>query len=68
MTFVTTMLAVSDLIAPLGIEKSFRGYYHLIDDLAPRFDITGSTTTRRDPYTVSSGVTSVNSAYDDACL
>jgi len=28
---------VSDLIAPLGIEKSFRGFYHLIDDLAPRF-------------------------------
>tara|TARA_B100000902_G_scaffold221340_1_gene210216 strand:- start:8026 stop:9417 length:1392 start_codon:yes stop_codon:yes gene_type:complete len=28
---------VSDLIAPLGVEKSFRGFYHLIDDLAPRF-------------------------------
>lgn len=30
---------VSDLIAPLGVEKSFRGFYHLIDDLAPRFDL-----------------------------
>jgi hypothetical protein len=58
--------AVSDLIAPLGVEKSFRGFYHLIDDLAPRFTISGSTTTRIDPYTVSGGVTAVNSAYDDA--
>ena len=32
--------AVSDLIAPLGGEKSFRGFYHLIDDLAPRFSST----------------------------
>jgi len=58
--------AVSDLIAPLGVEKSFRGFYHLIDDLAPRFTISGSTTTRVDPYTVSGGVTAVNSDYDDA--
>lgn len=35
---------VSDLIAPLGVEKSFRGFYHLIDDMAPRFNValTGS--------------------------
>ena len=58
--------AVSDLIAPLGVEKSFRGFYHLVDDLAPRFSISGATTTRVDPYTVSGGVTSVNSDYDDA--
>jgi hypothetical protein len=32
--------AVSDLIAPLGVEKSFRGFYHLIDDLAPRYSTT----------------------------
>ena len=30
---------VSDLIAPLGVEKSFRGFYHLIDDMAPRFEL-----------------------------
>tara|TARA_R100000654_G_scaffold34034_3_gene59451 strand:+ start:4822 stop:6177 length:1356 start_codon:yes stop_codon:yes gene_type:complete len=57
---------VSDLIAPLGIEKSFRGFYHLVDDLAPRFSISGSTTTRVDPYTISGGITSVNGSYDDA--
>ena len=39
MTFVNNS-AVSDLIAPLGVEKSFRGFYHLIDDLAPRFSST----------------------------
>ena len=29
--------AVGDLIRPLGVDQSFRGFYHLIDDLAPRF-------------------------------
>lgn len=57
---------VSDLIAPLGIEKSFRGFYHLVDDLAPRFTISGATTTRVDPYTISGGKTTVNGGYDDA--
>ena len=57
---------VSDLIAPLGVEKSFRGFYHLVDDLAPRFTITGSTTARVMPYTVSSQITSVNGDYDTA--
>tara|TARA_R100000742_G_C4274252_1_gene94161 strand:- start:77 stop:1447 length:1371 start_codon:yes stop_codon:yes gene_type:complete len=34
---------VSDLIAPLGVEKSFRGFYHLIDDMAPRFNLALSS-------------------------
>ena len=57
---------VSELIAPLGVEKSFRGFYHLVDDLAPRFDIDASTTTRQMPYTVSGQITSVNTSYDEA--
>ena len=57
---------VSDLIAPLGVEKSFRGFYHLVDDLAPRYTISTGTVTRVQPYTVTSGVTSYNSAYDSA--
>jgi hypothetical protein len=57
---------VSELIAPLGVEKSFRGFYHLVDDLAPRFTDVAGTLTRVQPYTVSSGVTSYNSAYDTA--
>tara|TARA_R100001591_G_scaffold89194_1_gene95250 strand:- start:2870 stop:4201 length:1332 start_codon:yes stop_codon:yes gene_type:complete len=65
---------VSDLIAPLGVEKSFRGFYHLVDDLAPRFNFDASTDklVRVDPYTVSAPSGSatnkviVNSAYDTA--
>ena len=65
---------VSDLIAPLGVEKSFRGFYHLVDDLAPRFSFNASTDKleRIDPYTVSDTTGSatnkviVNTAYDSA--
>ena len=58
---------VSDLIAPLGVEKSFRGFYHLVDDLAPRFSDAGNGAfTRVQPYTVASGVTSYNTGYDSA--
>lgn len=64
---------VSDLIAPLGIEKSFRGFYHLVDDLAPRFTFSGSTVlTEVQPYTVTtpSGSTTnkviTNTAYETA--
>jgi hypothetical protein len=66
---------VSELIAPLGVEKSFRGFYHLIDDLAPRYTFNGTTDLleRVLPYTIGdgtggtvAGVTIVNSAYEDA--
>lgn len=58
---------VSELIAPLGVEKSFRGFYHLIDDLAPRFTDDGDgNLTRVLPYTASSGVVTPNAAYETA--
>jgi hypothetical protein len=58
---------VSDLIAPLGIEKSFRGFYHLIDDTAPRFAIPSSgIPTKVLPYTSTAGVISMNASYDTA--
>ena len=57
---------VSDLIAPLGVEKSFRGFYHLVDDLAPRFTIASGVVTRVQPYTAASGITTYNSSYDTA--
>lgn len=57
---------VGELIAPLGVEKSFRGFYHLVDDLAPRFTISGSTITRVLPYTVTAGITALNTSYDTA--
>jgi hypothetical protein len=55
---------VSELIAPLGVEKSFRGFYHLVDDLAPRFRVESGVLVRVYPYTASSGNTSYNTAYD----
>jgi hypothetical protein len=57
---------VSELIAPLGVEKSFRGFYHLVDDLAPRFTITSGAATPVRPFVVTNGVTSYNAAYDSA--
>jgi len=70
---------VSDLIAPLGVEKAFRGFYHLIDDLAPRFNpavAADGTITRVYPYTIAgadgaannTGAVIVNSAYETASL
>ena len=57
---------VSDLIAPLGIEKSFRGFYHLIDDLAPRFTVSSGALTPVSPYSATSGVISINTDYETA--
>ena len=59
---------VSELIAPLGVEKSFRGFYHLIDDLAPRYDIGGvdDYLDRQLPYTASGGIITPNTAYETA--
>jgi hypothetical protein len=57
---------VSELIAPLGVEKSFRGFYHLVDDLAPRFTIASGIPTRIPPYVVNNGITSYNADYDTA--
>ena len=61
--------AVSDLIAPLGIEKSFRGFYHLCDDLAPRFSGISSDKLVNVPaykHDTSLDKITVNSAYDSA--
>ena len=59
---------VSDLIAPLGVEKSFRGFYHLIDDMAPRYNFVAGTDklARVEPYTVAAGVATPNAAYETA--
>ena len=71
---------VSDLIAPLGIEKSFRGFYHLVDDLAPRFeqdtdtdggggDTADGTLNLVEPYTVdANGIATPNPAYESASI
>lgn len=60
---------VSELIAPLGVEKSFRGFYHLVDDLTTRFtESTDSSNvlSKVEPFTVSNGVVIPNTAYESA--
>ena len=62
---------VSELIAPLGVEKAFRGFYHLIDDLAPRYVAAAAADgklTRVYPYTVDTTTKAiiVNTGYDTA--
>jgi hypothetical protein len=59
---------VSELIAPLGVEKSFRGYYHMVDDLAPRYTEATGVLTRVLPYTVTLGIVTDNPAYETAPL
>ena len=61
---------VSDLIAPLGVEKSFRGFYHLIDDLAPRYTLTNHALTRIDPYKLDTDNNKIvaNAAYETAAI
>jgi hypothetical protein len=59
--------AVSKLIEPLGIDGSFRGFYHLCDDLAPRMNIDeDGVATRIFPETMVNGVLSTNPAYETA--
>lgn len=59
---------VSDLIAPLGVEQSFRGFYHLIDDLTPRYKGTasGNKLAIVQPFKVQNGITVENAEYENA--
>jgi hypothetical protein len=57
---------VSDLIKPLGVDSSFRGFYHLCDDLAPRGTISGGTMTRVLPEVMVNGILDTNAAYETA--
>lgn len=41
----------SELLQPLGVERSYGGFYHLIDTMTPRYDLVGGVWTRRYPYT-----------------
>lgn len=34
----------NELLAPLGIDRSYRGFYHMVDDFSPRWNfVTGNT-------------------------
>jgi hypothetical protein len=59
---------VSDLLTPLGVERSFRGFYHLIDDLTTRYAYVDDkdTFTKVDPYIVTGAKVVPNPLYDSA--
>jgi hypothetical protein len=57
---------VDELLQPLGVSKSFRGFYHIADDLAPRYNLVDSTQdylARIQPYAFDSGVLIPNASY-----
>jgi len=42
---------VSELLAPLGVQRTYRNYFHLVDPFLPRFNYTGGNWVRVRPYT-----------------
>ncbi len=40
----------NELLAPLGVERSYSGWYHLNDDFMPRYDFVNGAWVRRMPY------------------
>lgn len=42
---------VNELLAPLGVERSYAGFFHIIDDLPARWDFVNGAWVRRYPYT-----------------
>lgn len=61
---------VNDLLAPLGVERSYKGFFHLIDDFAPRWNLTNGVWVRVYPYVGSAADTGrkvdINPAYEIA--
>lgn len=60
----------SELIAPLGVERSFQGFYHMIDLEVPRYTWSGTAYVQQYPY-VNTGsgnnyIWSINPAYNTA--
>ena len=41
---------VNELLAPLGVERSYGGFFHIIDDLPARWDFVAGAWVRRYPY------------------
>jgi hypothetical protein len=66
----------NDLLAPLGIDRSYRGFYHMVDDFSPRWNfVTGNTAGNKwvrvfpfikDPATQQNRGWIVNPAYETA--
>jgi hypothetical protein len=54
---------VDELLKPIGVDRSWRGFYHMVDDLIPRYTEAGGVLTRVEPFD-SNGI--YNAAYDNA--
>lgn len=65
--FLWNKARVPELLAPLGVDRPFRGFYHTIDNLPRRYTFANGTYTEVMPYTevqASTGTKSVlSSAY-----
>lgn len=42
---------VNELLGPLGVETSYKGWYHIVDLFPPRYDFVGGAWVKREPYT-----------------
>jgi hypothetical protein len=42
--------SVNELLAPLGIQRSYAGFFHMVDDWGPRYDLVAGAWVRRLPY------------------
>lgn len=54
---------VDSLLKPLGVSESFRGYYHMVEPMMPRFNIESGLPVRVEPLNIDG---SYNTAYDTA--
>jgi hypothetical protein len=61
---------VNELLAPLGVERAYKGFYHLIDDFSPRWNFTAGAWIRVNPYTPNGATRGqkwdINPAYETA--
>jgi hypothetical protein len=54
---------VDEFLKPIGVDRSWRGFYHMVDDLIPRYTESGGLLTRVEPFDY---LGNYNTAYDNA--
>lgn len=58
----------SELLAPFGVERSYRGFYHLIDHFSKRFTCTGGTYTEIPAWVTQAATTGTESVLNSTWL
>lgn len=62
--------AAPKLLAPLGVNRPYRGFFHLVDDFPPRYNFTGGAWVKVEPYigvaTTKGTKYEINPAYESA--